>query len=68
VIALHAAIRDDQLVQRPSFLQLSTTRNALARGERIYLVCHEDVLVFRKWTPAALASARPAQALMRTAA
>ena len=48
VIALHAAIRDDQLVPRPSFWQLSTTRKALARGERIHLVCHEDVLVFRK--------------------
>ena len=48
VIALHAAIRDDELVPRPSFWQLSTTRKALARGERIHLVCHEDVLVFRK--------------------
>lgn len=38
VIALHAAIRDDQLVPRPSFSQLSTTRKALARGERIHLV------------------------------
>jgi tRNA1(Val) A37 N6-methylase TrmN6 len=48
VIALHAAIRDSELVARPSFWQLSTTRQALARGERIHLVCHEDVLVFRK--------------------
>jgi modification methylase len=68
VIALHAAIRDDQLVPRPSFWQLSTTRKALARGERIHLVCHEDVLVFRKADAAALKSARPTQALMRTAA
>ena len=68
VIALHAAIRDDQLVPRPSFWQLSTTRKALARGERIHLVCHEDVLVFRKADTAAPASARPEQALMRTAA
>jgi modification methylase len=48
VIALHAAIRDSRLVPRPSFWQLSTTRKALARGSRIHLVCHEDVLVFRK--------------------
>jgi hypothetical protein len=48
VIALHAAIRESELVPRPSFWQLSTTRKALARGERIHLVCHEDVLVFRK--------------------
>jgi len=68
VIALHAAIRDDQLVPRPSFWQLSTTRKALARGERIRLVCHEDVLVFRKAEAAALACARPEQALLRTAA
>jgi modification methylase len=48
VIALLAAIRDDQLVPRPSFFQLTTTRDALARGQRTHLVCHEDVLVFRK--------------------
>ena len=48
VIALHAAIRDSRLVPHPSFWQLSTIRKALARGERIHLVCHEDVLVFRK--------------------
>jgi DNA modification methylase len=52
VIALHAAIRGDRLVPRPSFWQLSTLRKALARGERIQLVCHEDVLVFRKPEPA----------------
>jgi DNA modification methylase len=57
VIALHAAIRDSQLVPRPSFWQLSTTRRALARGERLHLVCHEDVLVFRKPDPAASAAA-----------
>jgi modification methylase len=52
VIALHAAVRGDRLVARPSFWQLSTIRKALARGERIQLVCHEDVLVFRKRDPA----------------
>ena len=51
MIALHAAIRDDELVPRPSFWQLSPTRKALARGERIHLVCHEDVLVFPKPLP-----------------
>ncbi|MGH3010104.1 MAG: DNA methyltransferase [Gaiellaceae bacterium] len=58
VIALHAAIRDSQLVARPSFWQLSTTRKALTRGERIHLVCHEDVLVFRKPDTAAAPATR----------
>jgi modification methylase len=58
VIALHAAIRDSELVPRPSFWQLSTTRKALARGERLHLVCHEDVLVFRKPDTAAAAAKR----------
>ena len=62
VIALHAAIRDSQLVPRPSFWQLSTTRKALARGERLHLVCHEDVLVFRKPHTAAATAARPKRA------
>lgn len=59
VIALHAAVRDGALVPRPSFWQLSTTRKALARGERLHLVCHEDVLVFRK--PDAASAAAPAK-------
>ena len=58
VIALHAAIRDSQLVPRPSFWQLSTTRKALARGGRVQLVCHEDVLVFRKPDTAVAATTR----------
>ncbi len=66
VIALHAAIRDSELVPRPSFWQLSTTRNALARGERIHLVCHEDVLVFRK--PDVATARRSEHAAMRRAA
>jgi hypothetical protein len=48
VIALLAALHDGELVPRPSFWQLNATRKALARGERTHLVCHEDVLVFRK--------------------
>jgi len=66
VIALHAAIRGSELVARPSFWQLSTTRKALARGERIHLVCHEDVLVFRK--PDVAAARRSENAVMRRAA
>ena len=61
VIALHAAIRDSELVPRPSFWQLSTTRKALARGERVQLVCHEDVLAFRKPDTAVAAPTRRAQ-------
>jgi tRNA G10 N-methylase Trm11 len=61
VIALHAAIRDSELVPRPSFWQLSTTRKALARGERVQLVCHEDVLAFRKPDTAVAATTRRTQ-------
>ena len=68
MIALHAAIRGDQLVARPSFWQLSTIRKALARGERIQLVCHEDVLVFRKPAPAEPARIETAAATRRAAA
>jgi len=62
VIALHAAIRNGELVPRPSFWQLSTVRKALVRGERLHLVCHEDVLVFRKPDTAAAAAATRAPA------
>jgi DNA modification methylase len=55
VVALLATIRGDTLVPRPSFWQTLQTRRAIARGERPQLVCHEDVLVFRK--PASRASA-----------
>lgn len=48
IIALLAVLRDDGLLPRPSYFQLTYVRHALARGERIHLVCHEDVLVFRK--------------------
>ncbi len=47
-IALLAAVHEGELRPRPSFWQLLHARNALARGERTQLVCHEDVLVFRK--------------------
>jgi hypothetical protein len=48
VIALHAAIRDGALHARPSFWQLTHTRQARARGDPVQLVIHEDVLVFRR--------------------
>jgi modification methylase len=48
IIALLAVLRDDGLLPRPSYFQLTYVRQALARGERTHLVCHEDVLVFRK--------------------
>jgi tRNA G10 N-methylase Trm11 len=48
ILALHAAVRDGQLVARPSFWQLTQTRKARARGEPAHLVVHEDVLVFHK--------------------
>jgi modification methylase len=67
VIALHAGIRGDRLVPRPSFWQLSTLRKALARGERIHLVCHEDVLVFRKPEPAEQARRQTSAAEARAA-
>jgi modification methylase len=66
VIALHAAIREGELAPRPSFWQLSTIRKALARGERLHLVCHEDVLVFRK--PDVAAARRSEDTAMRRAA
>lgn len=48
IVALLATIRDEALRPRPSLWQLLNLRHALARGERTHLVCHEDVLVFRK--------------------
>lgn len=48
VIALLASLRDDQIVARPYFWQTVQVRKARARGERTHLVCHEDVLVFRR--------------------
>jgi hypothetical protein len=47
VVALHAAVRDSQLIARPSFWQLTQTRKARARGEPAHLSVHEDVLVFQ---------------------
>jgi tRNA G10 N-methylase Trm11 len=48
VIALHAAVRDSDLVGRPSYWQLSALRAARAKGLPLHLVAHEDVTVFVK--------------------
>ena len=47
-IALHAAVRDGELVARPSFWQLDQTLRARRAGIPLHLIAHEDVLVFRK--------------------
>jgi hypothetical protein len=48
VIALHAAIRDGDLVARPSFWQTTQVRKSRARGEPAHLTVHEDCLAFRR--------------------
>jgi len=48
VIALHAAVRDSQLVARPSFWQTTQVRKARLRGEPAHLTVHEDCLAFRR--------------------
>ncbi|WP_374224681.1 TRM11 family methyltransferase [Micromonospora sp. C51] len=45
-VALLAAVRDGQLVARPSFFQLQQVRKARAGGVPMHLITHEDVLVF----------------------
>jgi hypothetical protein len=59
VIALHAAIRDGDLVARPSYWQATQIRHARGRGEPAHLVAHEDVTSFiRVPTPSEVARAR----------
>jgi modification methylase len=48
VVALHAAIRDGDLVGRPSYWQATQIRHARAKGEPAHLVAHEDVSVFAR--------------------
>ncbi len=48
VIALHAAIRDGDLVARPPFWQTTQVRKSRARGEPAHLTVHEDCLAFRR--------------------
>ncbi|WP_121399184.1 DNA methyltransferase [Micromonospora sp. M71_S20] len=45
-VALLAAVRDGQLVARPSFFQLQQVRKARAGGVPMHLIAHEDVLIF----------------------
>jgi SAM-dependent methyltransferase len=45
-VALLAAVRDNNLVARPSFFQLQAVRKARAAGTPMHLIAHEDVLVF----------------------
>ncbi|MCO1593745.1 site-specific DNA-methyltransferase [Micromonospora sp. RHAY321] len=47
-VALLAAVRDGQLVARPSFFQLQAVRKARAAGSPLHLITHEDVLIFTK--------------------
>ncbi|MCX4750604.1 DNA methyltransferase [Kitasatospora sp. NBC_01287] len=47
-IALLAAVRDGELLARPSFFQLTNIRAARAAGIPMHLIVHEDVLVFTK--------------------
>ncbi len=47
-VALLAAVRDGQLVARPSFFQLQSVRKARAAGTPMHLIAHEDVLIFTK--------------------
>ncbi|BCL14654.1 TRM11 family SAM-dependent methyltransferase [Micromonospora sagamiensis] len=50
-VALLAAVRDGQLVARPSFFQLQQVRKARAGGVPMHLIAHEDVLVLGKPQP-----------------
>ncbi|MGH8994420.1 MAG: DNA methyltransferase [Acidimicrobiales bacterium] len=48
VVALHAAIRDGELIARPSFWQTTQVRKARTRGEPAHLTVHEDCLAFSR--------------------
>ncbi|MET8355187.1 DNA methyltransferase [Micromonospora sp. NPDC005206] len=50
-VALLAAVRDGQLVARPSFFQLQSVRKSRAVGTPLHLITHEDVLIFTKAPP-----------------
>jgi modification methylase len=47
-VALLAAVRDGELLARPSFFQLQQVRAARTKGIPMHLITHEDVLVFQK--------------------
>jgi modification methylase len=48
IVALLATLRDDGLLPRPSYFQITQIRRSRALGRRTHLVCHEDVLVFER--------------------
>jgi hypothetical protein len=48
VVALHAAVRDGELVDRASLWQRQRVRKARSQGEPAHLVAHEDVSVLRR--------------------
>jgi modification methylase len=50
-VALLAAVRNGQLVARPSFFQLQAVRKARVAGTPMHLIAHEDVLIFGKPGP-----------------
>jgi hypothetical protein len=50
-VALLAAVRDGQLVARPSFFQLQQGRKARTAGILLHLIAHEGVLIFAKPAP-----------------
>lgn len=62
VIALHAAIRDGELVARPSLWQGQRVRHDRARGEPAHLVVHEDVIALIKPDRGAVSTSEVAHA------
>jgi hypothetical protein len=46
-VALLAAVRDGELMARPSFFQLQQVRRARDKGVPMHLIAHEDVLVLQ---------------------
>jgi len=47
-VPLLAGVRDDKLVARPSFFQLTRTRAQNAAGIPVHLLCHEEVHVLTR--------------------
>ncbi|MCX5206923.1 DNA methyltransferase [Streptomyces sp. NBC_00237] len=63
-VALLAGIRHGQLIARPSFFQMTNTRDARNRGIPLHVVQHEDVLVLTK--PGAPTQPKPSENPRRT--
>jgi len=47
-VALLVGLRDNRLVPRSSFFQLTQVRKARERGVPLQVIAHEDILVFRR--------------------